>query len=162
MTISGHGNPSTLVLGEGRLRSAELDRKSDTDTKKLLEELKPVLIHDGHLTTFLEVLLSRWWFQIFFLFIPTWGKDPIWLIFFKWVETTNQLFFWLIWVFWWLDLSRGETIWLTFWPKSLYRWFIVSDGWPIGSRTDQWSILQFGGVHGFFLILFDLLWHVLG
>lgn len=57
MTISGHGNPSTLVLGEGRLRSAELDRKSDTDTKKLLEELKPVLIHDGHLTTFMEVLL---------------------------------------------------------------------------------------------------------
>lgn len=47
VTISGHGNPSTLVLGEGRLRSAELDRKSDTDTKKLLEELKPVLIHDG-------------------------------------------------------------------------------------------------------------------
>ena len=22
-------------------------------------------------------------------FIPTWGNDPIWLIFFKWVETTN-------------------------------------------------------------------------
>ena len=32
---------------------------------------------------------SRWWFQIFFIFIPTWGNDPIWLIFFKWVETTN-------------------------------------------------------------------------
>ena len=25
----------------------------------------------------------------FFIFIPTWGDDPIWLIFFKWVETTN-------------------------------------------------------------------------
>ena len=24
--------------------------------------------------------LSRWWFQIFFIFIPTWGNDPIWLI----------------------------------------------------------------------------------
>ena len=23
------------------------------------------------------------------LFIPTWGNDPIWLIFFRWVETTN-------------------------------------------------------------------------
>ena len=21
--------------------------------------------------------LSRWWFQIFFIFIPTWGDDPI-------------------------------------------------------------------------------------
>ena len=33
---------------------------------------------------------ARWWFQIFFIFNPTWGNDPIWLIFFKWVETTNQ------------------------------------------------------------------------
>ena len=24
-----------------------------------------------------------------FIFIPTWGNDPIWLIFFRWVETTN-------------------------------------------------------------------------
>ena len=27
----------------------------------------------------------RWWFQRFFIFIPIWGNDPIWLIFFKWV-----------------------------------------------------------------------------
>ena len=33
---------------------------------------------------------SGWWFQIFFIFIPTWGNDPIWRICFKWVETTNQ------------------------------------------------------------------------
>ncbi len=32
---------------------------------------------------------SRWWFQTFFMFIPTWGNDPIWLVFFRWVETTN-------------------------------------------------------------------------
>ena len=25
-----------------------------------------------------------------FIFTPTWGRFPIWLIFFKWVETTNQ------------------------------------------------------------------------
>ena len=31
-----------------------------------------------------------WWFQIFFIFTPTWGNGPIWLIFFRWVETTNQ------------------------------------------------------------------------
>ena len=32
------------------------------------------------------------WFVVsnIFYFHPTWGNDPIWLIFFKWVETTNQ------------------------------------------------------------------------
>ena len=25
-----------------------------------------------------------------FIFTPTWGNDPIWRIFFKWVETLNQ------------------------------------------------------------------------
>ena len=30
-----------------------------------------------------------WWFQIFFIFTPTWGNDPIWLKFFRWVETTQ-------------------------------------------------------------------------
>ena len=33
---------------------------------------------------------TRWWFQIFFIFTPTWGRFPIWLRFFKWVETTNR------------------------------------------------------------------------
>ena len=29
---------------------------------------------------------SRWWFQFFSIFSPTWGNDPIWLIFSRWVE----------------------------------------------------------------------------
>ena len=33
---------------------------------------------------------TRWWFQILFIFTPIWGRFPCWLIFFKWVETTNQ------------------------------------------------------------------------
>ena len=33
---------------------------------------------------------SRWWFQTFFMLNLTWGNNPIWLIFFKWAETTNQ------------------------------------------------------------------------
>ena len=34
--------------------------------------------------------MHGWWFQTFFIFTPTcWGNDPNWLIFFKWVETTN-------------------------------------------------------------------------
>ena len=32
---------------------------------------------------------SRRWFQILFIFTPIWGRFPIWLIFFRWVETTN-------------------------------------------------------------------------
>ena len=32
---------------------------------------------------------TRWWFQIFFIFTPTWGRFPFWLIFFKGVETAN-------------------------------------------------------------------------
>ena len=34
---------------------------------------------------------ARQWIQTFFIFNLTWGDDPIWLIFFKWVETTNQV-----------------------------------------------------------------------
>ena len=37
--------------------------------------------------------LTGWWFQMFIILTPTWGNEPIWLIFFKWVETTNQLRF---------------------------------------------------------------------
>ena len=32
---------------------------------------------------------SRRRFQMFYIFTPTWGNDTIWLIFFKWVETTT-------------------------------------------------------------------------
>ena len=33
---------------------------------------------------------TRWWFQISFIFTPIWGRFPFWLIFSRWVETTNQ------------------------------------------------------------------------
>ena len=35
--------------------------------------------------------ISRWWFEIFCIFTPIWGRFPIWLIFLRWVETTNQI-----------------------------------------------------------------------
>ena len=44
------------------------------------------LNHPGHQVF---VMFTGWWFQIFFMFTPIWGRFPIWLIFFKWVETTN-------------------------------------------------------------------------
>ena len=38
----------------------------------------PIYGVDRHATN-----MTRWWFQIFFMFTPTWGNDPIWLIFFQ-------------------------------------------------------------------------------
>ena len=39
------------------------------------------------------LLGPTWWFQTFFIFTPIWGRFPFWLIFFRWVETTNQIIF---------------------------------------------------------------------
>ena len=41
-------------------------------------------------------LKLRWWFQIFFIFTPSWGRFPFWLISFKRVETTNQFWIWAL------------------------------------------------------------------
>ena len=41
--------------------------------------------------------MTGWCFQICFMFTPTCGNDPIWLIFFKLDETTNQMRFWDSW-----------------------------------------------------------------
>ena len=38
-----------------------------------------------------QIWVSRWWFHTFFISNPIWGRFPIWLIFFKGVETTNQV-----------------------------------------------------------------------
>ncbi len=38
-------------------------------------------------------LMTRWWFQIFFIFTSIWGRFPFWLIFFRWFETSNQMMF---------------------------------------------------------------------
>ncbi len=35
--------------------------------------------HPNHLF----LLVTRWWFQIFFIFTPTWGNDPIWRDYFS-------------------------------------------------------------------------------
>ena len=39
---------------------------------------------------------DRWWFQIWFLSSPTWGNDPIGLIFFRWVEKSDMSFWCLV------------------------------------------------------------------
>lgn len=35
--------------------------------------------------------MTGWLFDICFIFIPMWGKDLVWLMFFRWVETTKQM-----------------------------------------------------------------------
>ena len=47
--------------------------------------------------------ITRWWFQMFFIFTPIWGRFPFWLIFFRWVETTNQI---IIWEYDWISTWR--------------------------------------------------------
>ena len=44
---------------------------------------------------YIYVYISRWWFQIFFIFITIWGRFPVWLIFFRWVKTTNQIYIYI-------------------------------------------------------------------
>jgi hypothetical protein len=39
------------------------------------------------------IYISGWWFGTFFIFPNSWDDDPIWLIFFRGVETTNQIYF---------------------------------------------------------------------
>ena len=43
----------------------------------------------------LDVLWSIWYLSgwvVSKIFTPIWGRFPFWLIFFRWVETTNQLY----------------------------------------------------------------------
>ena len=53
----------------------------------------PLLFHTCHV-----YMITRWWFQIFFISTPIWGSFPFWLLFFRWVETTNQIISSQIWV----------------------------------------------------------------
>ena len=64
---------------------------------------------------------TGWWFQIFFIFTPIWGNDPFWLIFLKWVETTNQQIFWT-----YLPNLRFFT------PRCHFRWISTDSGTRLG------------------------------
>ena len=54
---------------------------------------------------------------------PTRGNDPFWLIFFKWVETTNQ--FWIL----------KQVTFFVFWDTAIRSWPRV-DPW----KNDAWKI----------------------
>ena len=55
---------------------------------------------------------TGWWFQMFFIFTPTWGRFPFWLIFFKGVETTNERSL-KTWFWWWIEKYPLLSIWCT-------------------------------------------------
>ena len=73
---------------------------------------------------------SRWWFQFFFIFTPTWGNDPIWLIFFKWVETTN-----------WFFLRYPPEVY-----HSPWKWWLEDDPFLLGRPIFRGELLNFGRV----------------
>ena len=60
--------------------AGEKEKQTTAGTEELIPEIswytwKPIWLGGG--------------FKYVFMFIPTWGNDAIWLIFFKSVETTN-------------------------------------------------------------------------
>ena len=64
-------------------------------------------------------IYTGWWFQIFFIFTPTWGNDPIWQFFF----TTNQY----IYIYMYVDLplyldgfSRRQRTDMFFWVEKIW------------------------------------------
>ena len=60
---------------------------------------------------------SRWWFQIFFIFT----RFPIWLIFFRWVETTSQS--WRNKTFFWTAHVLENSLDL---PRYFFSWFLLT------------------------------------
>ena len=51
--------------------------------------LANVTIHALQIVSIHEYLVGG--LKYFCIFTPIWGNDPVWLIFFRWVETTNQI-----------------------------------------------------------------------
>ena len=75
--------------------------------------------------------LAGWWFQIVGGFTPTWGRFPIWLIFFKGVETTNQ---WILFVEGANligSLSTKQADWLLSWGLWFGQWHFNYPPYPL-------------------------------
>ena len=53
--------------------------------------------------------------QIFFIITPIWGRFPCWLIFFSWVETTNQVELFHPTSKWFLGPLRHDTLGIHSW-----------------------------------------------
>ena len=64
-------------------------REASSPTTQRWHCSKPVFV--SRTPSVVQDPLSRCWFQTFFIFTPIWGRFPFWLIFFKGVETANQI-----------------------------------------------------------------------
>ena len=79
--LNGKGNLERVIITSGwALDGSELT----TSTAYSVHPQKISMPSFRDETWVTKFHLPGWWFQIFFIFIPTWGNDPIWLIFFKW------------------------------------------------------------------------------
>ena len=64
--------------------------RNEKDKMNFLEQtIFPQLQRTGWLTEYF-LQTTRWWFQTFFIFTPSWERFPIWLIFFKGVGSTTN------------------------------------------------------------------------
>ena len=92
----------------------------------------------------LTLKISGWWFQIFFIFTPTWGRFPFWRAYFSGVETTNQSCFWIpgFQQKWTNSWRSGR--WRPWNPCRDWRWqisnkkntgiWVVSGGFPVSKK----------------------------
>ena len=90
-SLSGFGSgefPEKKKVKDPQKRSPEQNSNPENNTFFALG----ITYIDIYIYTYIYIYISGWWFQIFFIFILTWGNDPIWLRFFKGVETTNQIY----------------------------------------------------------------------
>ena len=68
--------PEILAVGLDTKISLESGHVLEENTQNCRGEFVPRLPWECHLRRKVQTL-ARWWFQIFLIFTPTWGNDPI-------------------------------------------------------------------------------------
>ena len=76
----------TTLAGKDLIGTIGKMLMQDMDVGKLIDWIDNA--HDNTMDWKVTISSLVGGFKYFF-FTPTWGNDPIWLIFFRWVETTN-------------------------------------------------------------------------
>ena len=117
--MSWHKNPSPPLMETP-------DPPNDTPGASKQLVLRP---HD--IARILRVTyISRWWFQIFFIFIPIWGRFPIWRTYFSKGWFNHQLDLNCMSLF--LGISSGKNF-------TIYCWIPDSESWsgPSGPKSPR-------------------------
>ena len=76
-------------------------------------------------------------FKICLIFTPIWGRFPFWLIFFRWVETTNQLF-----VFMPIGSTCSIKINQMFYEMISHNWIVVRPWYTRNNQGVSFSLLS--------------------